>query len=304
MGSEFDLIIIGAGPAGLTAAMYAGRSRLKTLVLERQAPGGRILLTGTVENIPGFPEGITPQEFAARMERHAKDVGAEIRAEDAVSVDTASKTVTTDAGTYKARALIVASGAFPRTLNVPGEESLTGKGVSYCAVCDAPFFKGKQVVIIGGGNTVAEEAEYLGRFASRITIIHRRAELRASAILQERLQANEKVVFLLETVVTAINGDARVTGVATKNVKTGAEGTLPCDGVFIYVGYSPDTGLVKGQVDMDDAGFIITDRDMKTSCAGVFACGDCCVKGLYQVVTACSDGAIAADTAYRYVAAL
>jgi thioredoxin reductase (NADPH) len=304
MAKQFDVIIVGAGPAGLTAAMYAGRSRLKTLVLEKQVPGGRILMTGLVENIPGFPDGITPQEFADRLLRHAQSVEVDIRSEEVTALSAAAKRVTTDSGEYSCRALIIASGAYPKKLMIPGEERLTGRGVSYCAVCDAPFFKDKKVVIIGGGNTVAEEAQYLSRFVAAITIIHRRDDLRATAILQERLRNNPKVGFLFSTVATEITGDARVTGVRIRNVKTGQESAFDCDGVFVYIGYSPETVLLKGQIPMDDAGFIIVDPEMKTSCAGVFACGDCCSKKLYQVVTACADGAAAADAAYRYLAAL
>jgi len=297
----FDLIIIGAGPAGLTAALYAGRSRLNTLILEKLSVGGRILMSEVIENYPGFST-VATQELIRRMEEQVRALDVKIEAAQVDSIDIKNKAVTTDGKDYKAQALIIATGAKPRMLNCPGETRFTGKGVSYCATCDAPFFKEKHVAIVGGGNAVAEEAIYLARFAKQVSIIHRRDELRASAILQEKLRENKKIKFVLSSVVTEIKGTSKVESVSIKNVLTAEENSLLCDGVFIYIGYDPDTGFLKGKLNLDENGFIISPEDMTTSEQGVFACGDCRKKTLYQVVTACADGAIAADSAYKYLA--
>ncbi|MCX5710411.1 MAG: thioredoxin-disulfide reductase [Candidatus Omnitrophica bacterium] len=297
----FDLIIIGAGPAGLTAALYAGRSRLNTLILEKLSVGGRILMSEHIENYPGFST-VTTQELIRRMEEQVRALDVKIEVVQVEGIDIENKTVTADGKVYKAQALIIATGAKPRMLNCPGETRFTGKGVSYCATCDAPFFKEKHVAIVGGGNAVAEEAIYLARFARQVSIVHRRDELRASAILQEKLKENKKIKFVLSTVVTEIKGAAKVESISVKNVLTGEEKNLTCDGVFIYIGYDPDTEFLKGKLDLNESGFIISTEDMTTSGQGVFACGDCRKKTLYQVVTACADGAIAADSAYRYLA--
>ncbi|MCX5709614.1 MAG: thioredoxin-disulfide reductase [Candidatus Omnitrophica bacterium] len=296
-----DLIIIGAGPAGLTAAIYAGRSRLNTLILEKLSVGGRILMSETIENYPGFSM-VTTQELIRRMEEQVRALDVKIEAAQVEGIDIKNKTVTADGKDYKAQALIIATGAKPRMLNCPGETRFTGKGVSYCATCDAPFFKEKHVAIVGGGNAVAEEAIYLARFARQVSIIHRRDELRASAILQEKLKENKKIKFILSSVVTEIKGAAKVESVSVKNVLTGEGKDLSCDGVFIYIGYDPDTEFLKGKLNLDENGFIISPEDMTTSAQGVFACGDCRKKTLYQVVTACADGAIAADSVYKYLA--
>lgn len=285
----------------MTAALYAGRSRLKTLVLERLSIGGRILMSETIENYPGFPS-ISTSDLMERMHAQVKNLGVDFFAEEAVGLETAKKTVLTDAKPYTAGAIIIATGARPRKLNVPGEEQLTGRGVSYCATCDAPFYNDKDVVVIGGGNAVAEEALYLTRFARQVTIVHRREELRASAILQERLKVHPKIKFILSNTITAILGGNKVSSIKVKNVRTSQEQDVACEGVFIYIGYDPDTDFLKGKIKFDEVGFVITDEDMATSAEGIFACGDCRKKGLYQVITACSDGAIAADAAYKYLA--
>jgi len=298
----YDLIIIGAGPAGLTAALYAGRSRLKTLVLEKMVVGGRILMSETIENFPGFPAGIATQELIQRMEEQVKGLDIKIESSEGVEIDFESMSVRTNEGTYAAKAIIVATGSRPRKLGVPGEDAFTGKGVSYCATCDAPLFKEKDVVVVGGGNAVAEEALYLARFAKQVTVIHRRLDLRASLILQERLKENKKINFILSSVVTQILGTDRVTSLKAKDVKTALEKVVACNGVFIFIGYDPETDFLKGKVRMDEGGFIITDENLATSKDGIFACGDCRKKSLYQVITACSDGAVAADAAYKYIA--
>jgi len=297
----YDLIIIGAGPAGLTAALYAGRSRLRTLVLEKIGVGGRILLTDTIENFPGFVDGIATQDLIKNMETQARGLGVEIILEEVQEIDCKAKSIKTNVQTHAASAIIIAAGARSRKIGVAGEEQLTGKGVSYCATCDAPLYKEKNVVVVGGGNAVAEEALYLARFAKQVNIIHRRSDLRASAILQERLKANNKINFILSSVIKEIIGSNKVEAVRIKDVNTSHEKDFSCDGVFVYIGYEPETGFLKSKLDLDEAGFIITQEDMSTSCVGLFACGDCRKKSLYQVITACGDGAIAADSAYKYI---
>ncbi len=297
----YDLIIVGAGPAGLTAALYAGRARLKTLVLEKIAVGGRILMSESIENFPGFPEGISTHDLTRRMEEQVRSLDIKIELEEVLELDCRVKSVKTGSKTYAAKSIIIATGARPRKLGVSGEDRLIGKGVSYCATCDGPLYKEKNVVVVGGGNAVAEEALYLSRFAKRVSIIHRRNDLRASAILQERLKENKKIHFILSTVVSEIIGSRKVESIKIKDVNTSGEQIIACDGVFIYIGYEPDTGFVKNKVKLDDAGFIITDENLATSEKGVYACGDCRKKSLYQVITACGDGALASDCAYKYI---
>ena len=299
----YDLIIIGAGPAGLTAALYAARSRLKTLLLEKMAVGGRILMSELIENYPGFPEGISTQELMKRMEDQIRAFDVEVQLEAVQEINCVTKTILTNAGSrYQAKAIIIATGAVPRKLNIPGEERLTGRGVSYCATCDASFFKGKNVCVAGGGNAVAEEALYLTRFAKTVTVIHRRDLLRASPILQERLKENPQIQFCLSSIVAEINGAVKVESVTVKDVATGLKKIIACDGIFVYIGYDPDTGFLKDTLQLEEAGFIVSDEAMVTSCEGIFACGDCRKKSLYQVITACADGAVAADSAYKYIA--
>jgi thioredoxin reductase (NADPH) len=298
----YDLIIIGAGPAGLTAALYAGRSRLNTLLIEKMAVGGRILMSETIENYPGFPGGISTQELIARMESQVKELQVKIVNDEVLELDCHKKSIRGLSGVYEASSIIIASGARPRKLNVQGEEKYTGRGVSYCATCDGPFFREKKVVIIGGGNAVAEEAIYLSRFASSVSVIHRRQDLRAAPILQEKMQQNKKINFILSSVVTQIKGSQKVEAVAIKDLLSGKEKDFNCEGVFIYIGYEPETVFLKGKLSMDEAGLILTDENMATSVEGIFACGDCRKKGLYQVINACGDGAVAADSVYKFIA--
>jgi len=297
-----DLIIIGAGPAGLTAALYAGRSRLNTLVLEKIGVGGRILLTEVIENFPGFAGGVRTSELIKRMQEQVMSLGVNVVLEEALDIDCKSKTVKTNAATHSAEAIIIATGAQPRRLGVPGEDKFIGRGVSYCATCDAPFYRDKNVVIAGGGNAMAEEALYLTRFAKSVSIVHRRDQLRASPILQEKLRENKKINFILNSLIAEISGALKVESIKIKDVNTSKEKIIPCDGVFIYIGYLPDTACVNGKLKSDENGFIITAEDMSTSAEGIFACGDCRSKALYQAITACGDGAIAADSAYKYIA--
>jgi len=298
----YDLIIIGAGPAGLTAALYAGRSRLETLLIEKMAPGGRILMSESIENYPGFPGGISTVELISRMEQQVKELGVKIESDEVLDLDCEKKTIIASGAAFSARAVIIASGAHPRKLNIPGEKEYTGRGVSYCATCDGPFYKGKKVVLVGGGNAVAEEAIYLSRFAGSVSIIHRRQDLRASEILQEKMRQDKKISFILSSLVTEIKGTRKVEAVRIKDLLSGKESDFACDGVFIYIGYEPETVFLKGKLQMDEAGFIISSESMATSVEGVFACGDCRKKSLYQVINACGDGAVAADSAYKFIA--
>ncbi len=299
--AKYDLIIIGAGPAGLTAALYAGRSRLNTLLIEKMAVGGRILMSESIENYPGFPGGILTQELITRMESQVKELNIKIESDEVLEIDCFNKKIKTSDGTYESSAIIIASGAKPRKLNIPGEKEFTGRGVSYCATCDGPLFREKKVVIIGGGNAVAEEAIYLSRFASLVTVIHRRGDLRASAILQERMQENKKINFVLNSIVTQIKGTKKTEAVIIKDLLSQKETDFNCDGVFIYIGYEPETEFLKGKLNLDESGFIITDENMNTSAQGIFACGDCRKKSLYQVINACGDGAVAASSVHRYL---
>lgn len=299
--SVYDLVIIGGGPAGLTAALYAGRSRLNTLLIEKMALGGRILLSETIANYPGFPGGVTTHELMGKMETQVRELEVKIISDEVLDLDCQNKMVTTSNGSYTAKAIILANGAKPRKLNIPGEEKYTGRGVSYCATCDAPFFREKKVVIVGGGDAVADEAIYLSRFASVVSVVHRRQELRATAILQEKMRENKKINFILSSVITQINGSQKVESVVIKDLLTGKENIFPCDGVFIYVGYEPETAFLINKLQLDGAGYIVTDDNMVTSVPGVFACGDCRKKGFYQVINACGDGAVAADSAYKFI---
>jgi thioredoxin reductase (NADPH) len=236
------------------------------------------------------------------MKQQVDNLGVKIKHEEVRDLDCKSISVKTDSRSYSAHAIIIASGAHPRRLGVEGEDKFTGRGVSYCATCDAAFYKEKDVLIIGGGNSMAEEALYLTRFAKQVSIIHRRSELRASKVLEERLRSNKRINFLLNSLVSEIAGSKKVESVKIKDAVSGQERVIPCDGVFIYVGYEPETQFIKGRVKLDDQGFIITQDDLSTSEGGIFACGDCRKKSLYQVITACGDGATAADSAYKFIA--
>ena len=301
-----DLIIIGAGPAGLTAGLYAARARLKTVLLEKLAPGGQVLLTDWLENYPGFPEGISGFELMDRMKRQAERFGLVIENQNVsrLELSRGNKMVITDKGSLETKALILTSGATPRKLGIEGEELLTGKGISYCATCDGPFYRDQEVALIGGGDTAVEEAIFLTRFAAKIHLIHRRDELRATKLLHERVIAQEKVHIIWDTLPIRIVGDSEVKGIDLKNVKTGESTHLPVKGVFIFIGYIPNTELVTGQLDLDESGFVKTNNDMQTSVPGVFAAGDIRSKILRQVATAVGEGATAAFAVERYLESL
>ena len=309
--SKYDVIIIGGGPAGLTAALYAARARLKTLLLEKIAPGGQAALAWTIENYPGFPEGISGAELMDRFRKQAEKYELEIKSEEVVKVNVSSederyknkleKVVNTEKEEYKTVALIVAAGTRPRKLEVPGEERLVGKGVSYCATCDGPLFKNRKVVVVGGGDTAVKEALFLSEFAEKTTLIHRRDELRAGKTIEERAVSHPKLEFLLNSVVTEILGETEVQGVRVRNLDTGKDATLETKGVFVHIGTVPNTGFLKSVVEMDKEGFVITDENMETSVKGIYACGDVRKKLLRQVVTACGEGATAGFAAGQYV---
>ncbi len=297
----YDVLIIGGGPAGLTAALYAARSRLKAVVLERGMAGGQAATTHKIENYPGFPDGILGPDLGQALEQQATNFGAEFVQTEIEGVDLSGdlKTVKAYEGEYKGRTLILATGADPKKLGVKGEEELRGRGVSYCATCDGAFFKDQEVIVVGGGDAAVEEALFLTRFAKKVSIVHRRDQLRAAPVIQERAKANEKVAFIWDSVVDEIKGEKHVEGVVVKNVKTGETKTVPAAGIFIYVGLVPNTALLKGQVGMDPQGYILAGEDTMTSKPGVFAAGDCRKKPLRQVVTAVSDGAVAAMAATK-----
>jgi thioredoxin reductase (NADPH) len=302
-----DAIIIGGGAAGLTAGLYAGRFRLKTAIVERMAPGGQILWSATIENYPGFPGGIATQELIERMVKQTDELGVTIENDEITAIVPKQQgsgliyTVEGKEKLWETRTVIIATGARPKSLGVPQEEALVGRGVSYCGTCDAPLFRNKEVVVVGGGNTALEEALYLTSYAAKVTVIHRRAEFRASKILEEKARSNAKMFFSLDSVITRIQGEQRVQGVQVRNVKTGVVSELACSGVFIFVGIQPNNGCVKNLLQLDEAGFIMTDHAQATSQPGIFACGDCVKKNLYQVVTACAEGATASDSAHKYI---
>ncbi|GMB09081.1 thioredoxin reductase (NADPH) [Thermolongibacillus altinsuensis] len=299
----YDVIIIGAGPAGMTAAVYTSRANLSTLMIERGVPGGQMANTEDVENYPGY-EHILGPELATRMFEHAKKFGAEYAYGDVKELIDGEeyKTVVTSNKEYKARAVIIATGAEYKKLGVPGEKELGGRGVSYCAVCDGAFFKGKNLVVVGGGDSAVEEGVYLTRFANKVTIVHRRDELRAQKILQQRAFANEKIDFIWSHTVKQINEkDGRVGSVTLVSTKTGEEREFPCDGVFIYIGMVPLSKPFASLGITNENGYIETNELMETKIPGIFAAGDVREKSLRQIVTATGDGSIAAQSAQHYV---
>lgn len=302
-GEHQDMIIIGGGPAGLTAALYGARAAAAPLVLIGEAIGGQAATTTSIENYPGFPDGVGGTALAQQMQQHAERFGAKIEFDSVTSVDlsTTPFQVNTRMAKYTAKSIVISTGSSPRKLGVPGEETFRGHGVSYCATCDGYFFKDKRVVVIGGGNSAIDESLFLARLVQEITIIHRRDSLRADPILQERIFAEPKVSFIWDTAVQEILGDREANAVQIRNLKTGAVETLPTDGVFIYIGHIPNTDLFKGQIEMTPDGYIITDKRQKTSVPGVFAAGDVQDPIFRQVVTAAGTGSAAAIEAVRFL---
>ncbi|WNG90521.1 thioredoxin-disulfide reductase [Mycobacterium sp. ITM-2016-00317] len=300
-----DVIIIGSGPAGYTAAIYAARAQLQPLVFEGSQFGGALMTTTEVENYPGFREGITGPELMDQMREQALRFGADLRMEDVDAVDLTGpvKSVTVGDETHRARAVILAMGAAARHLGIPGEDALLGMGVSTCATCDGFFFRDQDIVVVGGGDSAMEEATFLTRFARSVTLIHRRDEFRASKIMLERAQANEKITILTNTQVTAIEGDPKVTGVRLRNTVTGEESALAVTGVFVAVGHDPRSELVRGQVEVDDEGYVkVQGRTSYTSIDGVFAAGDLVDHTYRQAITAAGSGCAASIDAERWLA--
>jgi thioredoxin reductase (NADPH) len=299
----YDLVIIGAGPAGLTAGIYASRARLKTVILEKLYPGGHAATTSLVENYPGFPEGITGPELMELFAKQAQKFGCEIKSEEVISLELTGdkKIVRTANGEYYAKSVIVASGSQPNLLGVPGEEKFKGRGLSFCATCDGPLFKGKTVAVVGGGDSAVEEALQLAKFAEKVFLIHRRDTLRAVKILQERAFAEKKMEVVLNSVVTAVEGDKRIESIRVRDVVTSQERRIPVSGVFLHIGYTPSTEFINFPVEKDDVGALVTDANCQTSVAGVFAAGDVRSKLLRQIVTAAADGATSTLAAGRYI---
>lgn len=309
MSKVYDVIVLGGGPAGLAAGIYAGRARLSTLIIEKGQDGGQIAITDEIENYPGQTiEGESGASLAARMAEQAAKFGAE-RVGDVikeVSLEGKIKTLTGSKGVYEGKTVIIATGAFPRPIGCDNEGKFVGKGISFCATCDAAFFEDFEVYVVGGGDSAVEEALYLTKFARKVTIIHRRDELRAAKSIQEKAFANDKIHFMWDTVVESVDGDGLLSSMVVRNKKNGERTTITADeedgmfGLFGFIGYLPKSELFEGQIDLD-GGYIVTDADMKTNVDGVFAAGDIRVKSLRQVVTAAADGAIAAVQAGKYI---
>jgi thioredoxin reductase (NADPH) len=303
MAKTYGVIIIGSGPAGYTAAIYAARANLSVLMLQGYQVGGQLMLTSEVENFPGFEDGIMGPEMMEKFEAQARRFGTEVVQEDVIAVDFKKRpfTVKTDTTEYKALTVIVATGASAKWLGLPSEQRLQGRGVSACATCDGFFFKNKNIVVIGGGDTAMEEATFLTRYASHVTLIHRRDTFRASKIMQDRARKNEKISFLMDSEVVDILGDNAVTGVCVRNVQTGEETTLDTEGVFLAIGHQPNTELFKGVLDMNKAGYIIHREHTMTNIPGVFAAGDVTDHRYRQAVTAAADGCRAAIDLERWL---
>lgn len=302
--TEYDVVIIGGGPAGLSAALYAARARRRTIVIERAVSGGQIALTAEIENYPGIPS-ISGPDLSEAMQRQAEKYGAAVVYGDVAAIDQDGSwhVVRTDEGAYRTRTVIIAGGAEHNKLGVPGEERLTGRGVTYCATCDAAFFRDQEVAVVGGGDAAMDEAAFAARYASKVHIIHRRDAFRASAILQERARAEPKIDFTLNTVVEEILGDETVTGVRLRNVLTGATTVLPVAGVFVFIGLSPNAQYLRDKLPLDDGGHIRVDEWMETGIPGLYAAGDVRANSARQAVTAAGDGVTAAIRADHYISA-
>jgi len=301
---DCDAVIIGGGCAGLTAGIYTARARLSTVLLDKMGPGGQLATTHEVENYPGFIDAIEGPELMGRFAKQAERLGCEIRSAEVQGIaagDPVARVVRTDGGEIRCKAVIVASGADPKTLGVPGEDELRGRGVSYCATCDAPFFRDKEVAVVGGGNTAVDEGIYLTKFASKVTIIHRRDELRADRIYQERAFANGKIAYCWDSVVTAFAGDEVLETLTVRNVKTGQESEMAASGCFVLIGTRPNTGFLEGLCELDETGFVKVNERKETTVPGIFAAGDCEDPVWRQAVTAAGFGCSAALAAKHYI---
>ena len=308
MSKVYDVVVIGAGPAGLAAALYAGRARLNVLLIEKDKDGGQIVITSEIENYPGCLEGESGPTLIERMSKQVEHFGAERVLDDIIDVELNGdeKVLKGKKGEYRTKTVIIATGASPRPIGCKNEKDFVGKGISFCATCDASFFEDFEVYVVGGGDTAVEEAMYLAKFARKVTIIHRRDELRAAKSIQEKAFAHEKLSFMWDTVVEEVNGDGVLESMTVKNVKTGELTVIKADendgtfGLFGFIGYLPKTDVFQGKLNMEN-NYIVADEEMRTNVPGVFAAGDVRVKSLRQVVTACADGAIAAVNAEKYI---
>ena len=299
----YDVIIIGGGPAGYTAALYASRAGLDTVLIERVSIGGQMTLTGDIDNYPGFDEGIDGFTLGMKMQQGAERFGAKTEFDEVTGIDFSEKIkkVTTFGGEFFGKAVIIATGANPRELGIGGEKEFVGRGVHYCAHCDGRFYKDKTVVVVGGGNSAAADALYLSRLAKKVYVVHRRDTLRATKIYHAPLLNAENVEFLWDSKISEFITDGKITGVKVQNIKTEEQAVIDCDGVFVSIGRQPATELFRGKLELDDSGYIIADESTKTNIDGVFAAGDVRTKALRQVVTAASDGAVAAHYAEEYI---
>ncbi len=300
---NYDLVIIGGGPAGLTAGLYAARARLNVILVEKVVPGGRVLTADRIENYPGFPEGINGADLVEKMTAQVKQFDLSIENNEVISLDLSEqvKKIKLSDRIITSCAIIVATGVSPRKLGVPGEDSFYGKGISFCATCDAPFFSDRIVAAVGGGDTAVQESLFLTKFARKVYLIHRRDQLRATGILRERALANDKIEFIWDSVVTSINGLTNVEKITVKNVKTGDTKELAVDGCFVWIGIVPNNEFIENAVKLDENGFMITDSKMETSVPGVFGAGDVRSTPLRQVATAVGDAATAAFSAEQYI---
>lgn len=300
---EYDVIIIGGGPAGLTSAIYTSRARLKTLLIETYDPAGQAAITDWIENYPGFPEGINGFQLIENFKNQAKQFGTEIIMDKVTKLEKHENgwKITAGSKKYTCLGIIIATGAKPKELGIPGEKEYRGKGVSYCATCDGALFKDKDITVVGGGDTAIKEAFFLTKFAKKLYIVHRRDRLRATKIDQEKVLNNEKIEIVWSSTATAIQGNTKVDGVKVKNVKTNEEKIINCDGIFVFIGFIPNTEFLKGLIKLDKDGYIIANPFMETSKKGLYACGDCTQKLLRQVITACGDGATAAFSCQQYI---